>query len=100
MNKEEFVKFAGEKSGFPAIYVRETIEDFTNWIIEAVTEGYNVKLVGFGSFKIKEAVAKEINDPATINLPKEQRRRIKIGPRKKVIFEPGTLLQEAAAKNN
>lgn len=95
MTREEFIRFTNEETGIPMCHIDETIDDFTDWVVDAVAAGNDIKLSGFGSFKIKEKPKKRVIDPSTVTLPKEQRKFMTTAGGKKLVFEPGSRLVRA-----
>lgn len=95
MNREELIRFTSEETGIPMRRVDDAITIFTDAIINAAADGEDVKLVGFGSFKIKRSGARLVTDPRTVRGPEAERKTITIPARKTIKFEPGTKLKAA-----
>lgn len=95
MTRDEFIRYTNAETGVPMRHIDDAINLVTDAIVSAVEAGYDVKLMGFGSFKIKKKPPMMVNDPTTIKLPKEQRKKIQTAGGKKVVFEPGARLIRA-----
>lgn len=95
MTRDEFIHYINKETEIPMTHIGATIENFTNWVVGAVEAGHDVKLQGFGSFKIKEKPKKRVVDPTTVKLPKDQRKMMETLGGKKVVFEPGARLTRA-----
>lgn len=95
MNRDEFIRFTNEATGIPMRHIDEAIDIFTDAITGAVEAGHDVKLVGFGSFKVKKSEERVVTDPRTAKLPESERKMMTIPAKKVVKFEPGTKLKAA-----
>lgn len=98
MTRDEFIRYTNEETGIPMCRLDEAIDIVTDAIVNAVEAGHDVKLIGFGSFKIKQKPKKRVTDPTTMTLPKEHRKMMVTAGGKKVVFEPGTRLMNAVEK--
>lgn len=98
MTRDEFIRYTNSETGIPMTHISTIVDNFTDWVVAAVEAGHDVKLQGFGSFKIKEKPRKMVTDPTTMNLPKEQRKLMRTAGGKKVVFEPGSRLERAVEK--
>ena len=65
MNKLELVKNMAEKSGLTIKQSEIALDSFVETIKESLKNGEQVKLAGFGNFKIKERAAREGRNPST-----------------------------------
>ena len=66
MNKTQFVEKMHEKTGFGTVKETEkAYKAFIETVIDALKEGENVQLVGFGTFDIGERAAREGRNPQT-----------------------------------
>ena len=63
MNKAELVETIAVKSQVPKIVAEKILTATLDAIVEAVTEGDKVALVGFGSFEARERQAREGRNP-------------------------------------
>ena len=57
-------------------------------LMSALTEGNEVKLVGFGTFKVSEVKAKEVTNPRT-------KEKMSVGPYRRIRFIPGRSLKDS-----
>ena len=72
MTKADLVSDISDKTGVEKIAVQATIESFMNSVIEAMENGENVYLRGFGSFIVKkraEKTGRDISKNTTIIIP-------------------------------
>jgi DNA-binding protein HU-beta len=72
MTKAEIVSDIADKTGIEKVAVMATVEAFMDSIIDAMEDGKNVYLRGFGSFIIKERAKKtgrNISKNTTIVIP-------------------------------
>ena len=95
MNRDELIRFTNEATCIPMKRIDESIEIFTDAITRAVEAGHDVKLVGFGSFKVKKSEERVVTDPRTAKLPESERKMMTIPAKKVIKFEPGTKLKAA-----
>ena len=82
MKKNELVKSISEKSGFSKKDSELALETIIDSIVEAVSIGESVKIVGFGTFSSKEFAARVGSDPRNkekINIPAKKRVMFKVG---------------------
>lgn len=95
MNKEELVLFAHDTTKLPKSYISIAIDDFIGWVSDAIKEGNDVKLNGFGSFCIEEKRSRKYIDPATMTLPEDQRKWLQSETGKRIVFKPGSRMMRA-----
>ncbi len=88
MNREELIRSTNEETGIPMKRIDEAIDIFTNAITSAVAAGHDVKLVGFGSFKIKQRKPRRLTNPRTHEV-------MDVPAKKVVAFEPGVSMRAA-----
>ena len=72
MTKAEIVSDIADKTGIEKVAVMATVEAFMDSIIDAMEDGKNVYLRGFGSFIVKERAKKtgrNISKNTTIVIP-------------------------------
>lgn len=86
MNKEELINKVAGKTGMSKKQAREAVNAVFRSIAEAVKAGKEVRLVGFGSFRVVERKAREGRNLQTGE-------KIKIPARKVVRFKPGQALE-------
>ena len=65
MNKKELVKKASKQSGISQAIVQKSLNTLLQCIVEEVASGGRVKLVGFGSFAIKNVPAQTYKNLTT-----------------------------------
>ena len=65
MNKGELIKAMAEKAGFTNKDAATAYEAFVEVVTEALKAGDKVKLVGFGTFEVKNVAAKTGINPKT-----------------------------------
>ncbi len=87
MNKKALVDKVAKKTGAKKKDVKKIIDATIDTIIEALTKGEKVQLVGFGSFEVRKAAARKGVNPQT-------KQPIEIPERKVPKFKPGKTLKE------
>ncbi|WP_448381028.1 HU family DNA-binding protein [Gloeomargarita sp.] len=65
MNKGELVDLVAQHADLPKKMVDAVITEVFNTIIETVSAGEKVTLVGFGSFEVRKRQAREGRNPRT-----------------------------------
>ncbi|MCS6782779.1 MAG: HU family DNA-binding protein [Gloeomargarita sp. SKYBB_i_bin120] len=65
MNKGELVELVAQNADLPKKVVDTVITEVFNTIIETVSAGEKVTLVGFGSFEVRKRQAREGRNPRT-----------------------------------
>jgi DNA-binding protein HU-beta len=91
MTKPELVDIIATKTQTTKKIAEAMLNAYTEAIMEALSQGLNVQLIGFGTFKVRARAARVGRNPQTgkpINIP------AKIVP----VFRPGTRMKKAAAK--
>ena len=91
MNKSELINAVAEKAELSKKDSEAAVTATLDAITAALAEGEEVRLVGFGTFEVKEREARIGRNPAT----KEE---IQIPATKVPAFKPGKLLKEIVAK--
>lgn len=76
--------------GVAQVLVEEVVRDYENRIAKALTSGENVRLAGFGSFKVNQRAARTGRNPHTGE-------SIQIAASKVVKFTPAKSLKEAVS---
>lgn len=87
MNKSELVEAVASKTGMTQEESRAAVNAFIDAAMGALTNGEEVTLVGFGSFKIGERKARQGINPQT-------REKIDIPARRTVRFKAGSKLDD------
>ena len=91
MNKTEFVNYIAEKNNCTKIEASKIIDIFTASIIDALGEGKEIALIGFGNFSISKIAARTGRNPAT-------GKEMKIEARNQARFRVGAKLKAACNK--
>lgn len=87
MNKGELVDAIAEKAGLTKKQTDATVTAAIDTIIETVSSGEKVTLVGFGSFEVRDRKARDGRNPQT-------GKKIKIKATKTPVFSAGKLFKE------
>jgi DNA-binding protein HU-beta len=93
MTKADLVTDISDKTGVEKIAVQATIEIFMQSVIDAMENGENVYLRGFGSFIVKkraEKTGRNISKNTTIRIPEHHI----------PAFKPAKVFVEGVKKNN
>jgi DNA-binding protein HU-beta len=88
MRKQDLVKEVAGATNLPESQVNNVIQATFDSIRDALANGDEVTITGFGSFRISERGAREGRNPQTGE-------RITIAARKSPSFRPGTQLKRA-----
>jgi DNA-binding protein HU-beta len=88
LSKAEFAKLMASVNETSIVEAENAIEQFTAGIMSAAKLGDNVGLVGFGTFEVRERVARKGRNPKTGE-------EINIAASKTVALKVGKLLKEA-----
>ena len=88
MNKSELIAKIAEKSGLNQKDAGKALDGLTQAISDALANGEDVTLVGFGTFKVTQRKAKKGRNPATGEA-------IQIPAKKAPIFKAGKALKDA-----
>lgn len=89
MNRAEMVNSVAEKTGLTKKEAGNAIDAVFGSITESLAKGDNVKVLGFGSFEVRERKSRIGRNP------KKPEETVKIAPTKSPFFKPGKLLKEA-----
>lgn len=65
MNKKELVQTIAKEADVTIDNANKCLDALTKAITESLTENDNVTLVGFGTFQVKDRVAREGRNPKT-----------------------------------
>lgn len=65
MNKTELIKAVAEKSGVAQNVAGDVVNALVDVVVEALADGQEVALVGFGTFKVSERAARTARNPQT-----------------------------------
>jgi len=91
VGRQELTRLVAQKTKLPQKQVAEVVEATIDTIREALQSGDEVRLVGFGSFKVRQSAARKGVNPQT-------RRPIEVPAKERVRFSPGKELSEAVMK--
>lgn len=89
MNKQDIINAVAKATGQTKAAAGESVDAFCNTIKQAVSEGNEVRLIGFGTFTTKKVPAKTVRNP-------RNGQQIKVSARTAVRFRPGKDLKDAA----
>jgi nucleoid DNA-binding protein len=93
MNKQEFVKHIAEQHKCTQVEAEKAIDIFTSSVIDAMAEGKEISLVGFGSFSVSKVEAREGRNPRTGEA-------LKIAAYNQPKFKVGQKLKDAVNKKS
>ena len=65
MNKGDFIKFISENNNCTQGMAEKVINMFTSSIIDAISKGNEISLIGFGSFSVSKIEARNGHNPRT-----------------------------------
>lgn len=88
MNKAELIAAVAEKSELTKKDAEKAVNSIISVIIEALSRGEKVQLVGFGTFEVRDRAARKGRNPQT----KEE---IIIPASKAPVFKAGKALKDA-----
>ena len=91
MNKGDFIKFISENNNCTQGMAEKVINMFTSSVIDAISKGNEISLIGFGSFSVQKVEAREGRNPRTGNA-------LKIGAYNPPKFKVGQKLKDAVNK--
>ncbi len=82
MNKTDLISAVAGKTGFKQADAAAAVDGVLSAIADALKEGSDVRLVGFGTFSVTQRAASEGRNPKTgetINIPASRQPRFKAG---------------------
>lgn len=88
MNKLEFIRKLAEKTGFTQKDTERFFNAHNETIMQTLSDGEKIQVIGFGSYEVHDRKAREGRDPrtgATVSIP----------AKKVPVFKPGKLFKEA-----
>ena len=65
MNKQQFISYISEKYECTKVEAEKTIDMFVSSVIDAIGQGNEISLVGFGNFSISKVAARDGRNPRT-----------------------------------
>ena len=86
MNKQEFIDHIANQHGCTKKEAEKAIDIFTSSVINALGEGKEISLVGFGNFGINKIAARKGRNPRTglvLDIPAYNQPRFKVGKKLK-----------------
>ena len=88
MNKGDFIKFISENNNCTQGMAEKVINMFTSSVIDAISKGNEISLIGFGSFSVQRVETREGRNPRTGNA-------LKIAAYNQPKFKVGQKLKDA-----
>ena len=88
MNKSELVKQIAERAGLTQAQATTALQAFETSVIDELTNGGEVALIGFGTFKVTDRAARTGRNPQT-------GAEIQIAASKNPTFKAGKAFKEA-----
>jgi DNA-binding protein HU-beta len=86
MNRKELIRTISENTNETIMTVSTVIDSMVTTITEALEEGDNVQLIGFGTFSVTKRKARKGHNPATgesINIAASKGVKFKVGSKLK-----------------
>ena len=65
MHKQEFIDHIANQHGCTKKEAEKTIDTFTSSVIDAMEQGKEISLIGFGSFSVSKIEARNGRNPRT-----------------------------------
>ena len=65
MNKQQFISYISEKYECTKVEAEKTIDMFVSSVIDAIGQGNEISLVGFGNFSVSKVAARSGRNPRT-----------------------------------
>ena len=91
MNKSEFITHIADQHQCTKVEAEKVIDMFTSSVIDAMKQGKEISLVGFGNFSIGKIPARTGRNPrtgATLNIPAYNQPKFKVGQKLKDAVNP------------
>ena len=92
VGRQELTKRIATQTGLTQKKAGEVLEATLSTIRDSLNSGHEVRLVGFGSFKVRESAARKGVNP-------RDRKPIEVPAKNRVRFSPGKELSEAVVQN-
>jgi DNA-binding protein HU-beta len=92
VGRQELTKRIATQTGLTQKKAGEVLEATLATIRESLNSGHEVRLVGFGSFKVRESAARKGVNP-------RDRKPIEVPAKNRVRFSPGKELSDAVVQN-
>ena len=93
MNKQEFIDHIASQHKCTKVEAEKAIDIFTSSVINALGEGKEISLIGFGSFSVNKVEAREGRNPRTGDA-------LKIAAYNQPKFKVGQKLKDAVNKKS
>lgn len=91
VGRQEIIRHVAAASGLTQKKSAEVLEAMLDSIQESLKQGHEVRLVRFGSFKVRKSAPREGVNP-------RDQQRITVPAKNRVRFSPGKLLSEAVVE--
>lgn len=91
MNKSEFITHIADQHKCTKIEAEKVINMFTSSVIDAIGQGKEISLLGFGNFTVRKIAARNGHNPST-------GASLKIAAYNQPKFKVGSKLKEACNK--
>ncbi len=88
VSKSDLAKLVAEKNKLPQTRANEIVNSLFDSITDSLRRGEEVRIMGFGTFKISERAARTARNPRTGE-------PIKVPAQRRPTFSPGTQLVES-----
>ena len=91
MNKADFVKHVAQQHQCTKTEAEKTIDIFTSSVIDAISKGNEISLIGFGNFTISKVAARTGRNPRSgkaIEIPARNQPKFKVGQKLKDAVNP------------
>jgi DNA-binding protein HU-beta len=91
MNKVEFVKHIAEQHKCTQIEAEKNIDMFTSSVIDAIGQGNEISLIGFGNFSVSKVAARSGRNPRTgeaLEIAAYNQPKFKVGQKLKDAVNP------------
>lgn len=88
MNKSEFIRKLAEKTGFTQKDTEKFFNAHNETIMQVLSDGDKLQVIGFGSYEVHDRKAREGRDPRT-------GAAVSIPAKKVPVFKPGKIFKEA-----
>ena len=91
MNKGEFVDHIANQHRCTKVVAEKNIDMFTSSVIDAIGQGNEISLVGFGNFSINKVAARTGRNPLTgkaLEISARNQVKFKVGQKLKDVVNP------------
>ena len=65
MNKQQFISYIASEHNCTKVEAEKTIDMFVSSVIDAIGQGNEISLVGFGNFSVSKVAARDGRNPRT-----------------------------------